>query len=77
MHPLAGKKAPRELLTDIPDLVTAYFAVHPDPESPAERVAFGTSGHRGVSTRGSFNEDHVLAMTQAVCEHREIGRAHV
>jgi phosphoglucomutase len=70
MHPLAGKKAPKELLTNIPDLVTAYFTVHPNPEAPAERVAFGTSGHRGVSTRGSFNEDHVLAMTQAVCEHR-------
>ncbi len=70
MHPLAGKKAPKEILTNVPDLVTAYFAVRPDPAAPEQRVAFGTSGHRGVSFRGSFNEDHVLAMTQAVCEHR-------
>jgi len=69
-HPLAGKPAPASLLVDVPRLVTEYFAVHPDPAAPEERVAFGTSGHRGVSTKGSFNEDHVLAVTQAVCEHR-------
>jgi phosphoglucomutase len=71
MHPLAGKKAPKEILTNVPDLVTAYFAVRPDPAAPDQRVAFGTSGHRGVSFRGGFNEHHVLAMTQAVCEQRK------
>jgi phosphoglucomutase len=70
LHPLAGKPAPASLLVDVPQLVTAYFAVRPDPAAPEQRVAFGTSGHRGVSTNGSFNEDHVLAVTQAVCEHR-------
>ena len=70
-HPLAGKPAPASLLVDVPALVTAYFAVHPDPAAPEERVVFGTSGHRGVSTKGGFNEDHVLAVTQAVCEHRK------
>jgi phosphoglucomutase len=70
VHPLAGKPAPASLLVDVPALVTAYFAVRPDPAAPEQRVAFGTSGHRGVSTKGSFNEAHVLAVTQAVCEHR-------
>ncbi|MCK9462991.1 MAG: phosphoglucomutase (alpha-D-glucose-1,6-bisphosphate-dependent) [Proteobacteria bacterium] len=70
VHPLAGKLAPASLLVDVPALVTAYFAVRPDPAAPEQRVAFGTSGHRGVSTKGSFNEAHVLAVTQAVCEHR-------
>jgi phosphoglucomutase len=69
-HPLAGKVAPRDLLVHVPRLVSAYFAGTPDPEDPGQRVAFGTSGHRGSSLRGSFNEAHVLAITQAVCEHR-------
>jgi len=69
-HPLAGKPAPRELLANIPRLVAAYFAQAPDADDPAQRVAFGTSGHRGSSLTGSFNEAHVLAIAQAVCEHR-------
>ncbi|MBT8494467.1 MAG: phosphoglucomutase (alpha-D-glucose-1,6-bisphosphate-dependent) [Deltaproteobacteria bacterium] len=70
VHELAGKPAPRELLIDVPRLVTAYFSEHPDPEQPAQRVAFGTSGHRGSSLAHSFNEDHILAISQAVCESR-------
>ncbi|NLN63769.1 MAG: alpha-D-glucose phosphate-specific phosphoglucomutase [Myxococcales bacterium] len=70
LHPLAGKPAPRTLLTDIPRLITAYFTESPDPAEPAHRVSFGTSGHRGVATQRSFNEAHILAITQAVCEYR-------
>ncbi len=68
---LAGKPAPRDLLVDVPRLVSAYFTFHPDPGVPAERVSFGTSGHRGSSLTRSFNEDHVLAICQAICEHRK------
>jgi phosphoglucomutase len=70
MHPLAGKPAPRAMLVNIPRLVAAYYTRKPDPADPAQRVAFGTSGHRGCSTKGGFNEDHVLAIAQAICEHR-------
>ncbi len=70
LSPLAGKSAPAALLVDVPRLVTAYFALRPDPAEPAQRVAFGTSGHRGVSLEASFNEHHVLAITQAICENR-------
>jgi len=70
LHPLAGKPAPRELLINVPRLVSAYYAEHPDPGEAAQRVAFGTSGHRGSSLEGSFNEDHILAICQAICEHR-------
>jgi phosphoglucomutase len=69
-HPLAGKPAPRELLVDVPDLLRRYAAETPDPKDPAQRVAFGTSGHRGSSLRRSFNEAHILAVAQAVAEHR-------
>ncbi|GAO04066.1 phosphoglucomutase (alpha-D-glucose-1,6-bisphosphate-dependent) [Anaeromyxobacter sp. PSR-1] len=69
-HPLAGKPAPRDALVDVPDLLRRYAADAPDPSVPAQRVAFGTSGHRGSSLRRSFNEAHILAVTQAVCEHR-------
>ncbi len=71
LHPLAGKPAPIASLTDIPKLVTAYFLESPDVSNAAQRVSFGTSGHRGVSTRGSFNEQHIAAITQAVCEYRK------
>ena len=67
---LAGKPAPPELLTDIPRLMSAYYTITPDPADPAQRVAFGTSGHRGTSFDGSFNEAHILATTQAICEYR-------
>jgi phosphoglucomutase len=69
-HPLAGKPAPREALIDVPDLLRRYSSERPDPRDPAQRVAFGTSGHRGSALRRSFNEDHILAVAQAVCEHR-------
>src|SRR5882762_4038540 len=69
-HPLAGKPAPRELLVDLELLRRRYFD-KPDPADPQQRVSFGTSGHRGSSLRGSFNEAHILAVTQAVCEYRK------
>ena len=68
--PRAGQPATSADLVDVAKLVTAYFTVHPDPEDPAQRVAFGTSGHRGSAFSASFNEDHILATTQAICEYR-------
>jgi len=70
ISPLAGKPAPRASLVDIPRLVSAYYTGVPDPSQPAQRVAFGTSGHRGNAFDNSFNEQHVLAITQAICDHR-------
>ncbi|MGI9189514.1 MAG: phosphoglucomutase, partial [Longimicrobiaceae bacterium] len=70
-HPLAGEPAPPELLVDVPRLVSSYYTTELDPADPAQRVAFGTSGHRGSSFDGSFNEHHVLAIAQAICEHRQ------
>ena len=67
---LAGKPAPESLLEDIPRLLAAYHTEHPDPGEPAQRVAFGTSGHRGTARQRSFNEDHILAITQAICDQR-------
>jgi phosphoglucomutase len=69
-HPLAGKPAPQTLLTNIPRLVANYYSLAPDPAEPAHRVAFGTSGHRGCSDRHSFNEAHILAISQALAEYR-------
>lgn len=69
-HERAGQHARPEDLTDIARLVTAYYALHPDPEDPAQRVSFGTSGHRGSSTSTAFNEDHIAATSQAICEYR-------
>ena len=71
ISPLAGKPAPRSLLVDVPRLVTAYYTGVPDPAVQSQRVAFGTSGHRGSSFELSFNEWHVLAITQAICEYRQ------
>jgi len=68
--PLAGKPAPTHLLVDLARLERAYFEAKPDPSDPTQLVAFGTSGHRGSSLRGSFNEPHILATTQAICEWR-------
>ncbi|MDP3537703.1 MAG: phosphoglucomutase (alpha-D-glucose-1,6-bisphosphate-dependent) [Azonexus sp.] len=68
-HPLAGQRAPTDFLIDIPALLAAYRNV-PDLADPSQRVAFGTSGHRGSALNGSFNEAHILAITQAVCEYR-------
>ena len=70
LSPLAGKPAPASILVDIPKLVSAYHTGIPDPSVVAQRVAFGTSGHRGSSFDLSFNEWHVLAITQAICEYR-------
>ena len=68
--PLAGKPAPRDILVDVGKLLAAYADIRPDPSNPAQRVAFGTSGHRGSSLDGSFNEWHILAITQAICDYR-------
>ncbi len=67
---LAGKPVPPDLLIDVPKLVSAYYDYKPDPDNPSEIVAFGTSGHRGSSLKKSFNEGHVLAISQAICEYR-------
>ena len=70
IDPLAGQPAPADRLVDVPRLVTAYFTDRPDPGEAAQRVAFGTSGHRGSSLDLSFNETHVLAIAQAICHYR-------
>jgi phosphoglucomutase len=70
IHPLAGKSPPKELLVDVEQLRAAYYSRKPDPHDGTQRVSFGTSGHRGSSLRASFNEAHVLAITQAICEYR-------
>ncbi|MFI6062394.1 phosphoglucomutase (alpha-D-glucose-1,6-bisphosphate-dependent) [Streptomyces sp. NPDC051286] len=69
-HERAGQQAHPEDLTDVARLVTAYYTLHPDPAEPDQRVAFGTSGHRGTSTATSFNEDHIAATSQAISEYR-------
>ena len=72
IHPSAGLPADTDpsLLTDIPKLITAYYSGRPDPTERTQQVAFGTSGHRGTSLADSFNEAHILAITQAICEYR-------
>ena len=70
ISPLAGKPVPASLLINVPRLVTAYFALAPDPDIVTQRVAFGTSGHRGSAFAAAFNEAHILAISQAVCLHR-------
>ncbi|NEC07598.1 phosphoglucomutase (alpha-D-glucose-1,6-bisphosphate-dependent) [Streptomyces sp. SID7909] len=69
-HARAGQQARPEDLTDVARLVTAYYALHPDPAEPGQRVAFGTSGHRGSSVATAFNEDHIAATSQAISEYR-------
>ena len=71
VSPLAGKPAPAGILVNVPGLVTAYYTGVPDPKVPAQRVAFGTSGHRGSSFNLAFNEWHILAITQAICLYRQ------
>jgi phosphoglucomutase len=71
VSPLAGKPADPSILVDVARLVTAYYTGQPDPSVPAQRVAFGTSGHRGSSLDNAFNEAHILAMTQAICLYRK------
>ncbi|MGV7976943.1 MAG: phosphoglucomutase (alpha-D-glucose-1,6-bisphosphate-dependent) [Anaerolineaceae bacterium] len=72
IHPLAGKPAPLEALVNIPRLISAYYTLHPNPQNSAQAVVFGTSGHRGSSLSDSFNEDHVLAISQAIYEYRKL-----
>jgi phosphoglucomutase len=71
VHPMAGQPAPRSLLVNVPRLVTTYYTERPDPSVRAQRVAFGTSGHRGSSLEVGFNEGHILAITQAICLYRK------
>jgi phosphoglucomutase len=68
--PRAGQPAAPADLVNVPELITAYYSVHPDPGDPAQRVSFGTSGHRGSAFTATFNEDHILATTQAICDYR-------
>lgn len=74
LHELAGKPAPRSLLANIPRLIAAYYAYKPDADETTHQVSFGTSGHRGSSLRHSFNEAHILAISQAICEYRKTNR---
>ena len=69
-HPRAGQPADPSMLVNVPRLITAYYAGRPDPADPAQRVSFGTSGHRGSSLSNSFNEGHILAISQAICDFR-------
>ena len=71
IHTLAGKPAPASMLVNIPRLVSAYYTNTPDASVAAQRVAFGTSGHRGSALSNSFNEWHVLAISQAICQYRK------
>src|SRR6266481_5286539 len=71
VSPLAGKPAAPAMLVDVPRLVTAYYTEKPDPAVPAQRVVFGTSGHRGSAFDTAFNEWHILAITQGICEYRK------
>ena len=71
ISPLAGKPAPLSLLINVPRLITCYYAETPDMSVPVQRVAFGTSGHRGSAFENTFNEWHVLAITQAICDYRK------
>ena len=70
ISPLAGLPAPRQMLVNVPRLITAYYTGRPDPQIAEQQVSFGTSGHRGSSLQNSFNEWHVLAISQAICEYR-------
>src|ERR1700733_4481745 len=70
IHPLAGKPAPAELLIDVAKLERDYYQRKPDVGDPEQLVSFGTSGHRGTSTNGTFTEAHILAITQAITEYR-------
>src|SRR5260221_10406527 len=70
LSPLAGKPATKDMLVDLARLEQEYFERRPDPDDPAQRVSFGTSGHRGTPFNGSFTEAHILAITQAICDYR-------
>jgi phosphoglucomutase len=70
ISPLAGKPAPPDILINVSQLLEQYYSIHPDPANPLQKVSFGTSGHRGSAAKGTFNEDHILAISQAVAEYR-------
>ena len=72
MDQLAGKKAPKEILENIPSLISKYYTVYPNIEDESQLISFGTSGHRGSALKGSFNEAHILAVTQAVVDLESI-----
>jgi phosphoglucomutase len=72
INPAAGKPADPSILVNVPKLVTAYYALRPDPSDPRQKVVFGTSGHRGSAFDGAFNEWHILAITQAICDYRKL-----
>jgi phosphoglucomutase len=69
--PIPGQIAPAEILIDVEKLLDQYYSLHPDPENPVQQVSFGTSGHRGTAANATFNEDHILAVSQAVAEYRQ------
>lgn len=71
-----GERLPASELVDVPRLLSAYYSLRPDPADPAQRVAFGTSGHRGSALRGSFNDAHIAAITQAICDYRRMRGIH-
>src|SRR6202050_1637870 len=71
VSPLAGKPAPAAMLVNVPRLITAYYSERPDPSIDTQRVAFGTSGHRGSAFARAFNESHIVAITQAICSYRK------
>jgi phosphoglucomutase len=71
INPYAGKPVEASMLVNVPGLVTAYYTELPDPSVPAQRVAFGTSGHRGSAFEKAFNESHILAISQAICMYRK------
>src|SRR5499427_3524753 len=70
LSPFAGKPAPKDILVDLARLEREYYTRQPEMEDPTQRVSFGTSGHRGSALHGSFNEAHILAITQAICDYR-------
>ena len=76
MHPKAGHPVDATSLTDISELICLYYETEPDLTDPAQQVVFGTSGHRGTSLNGSFTEDHIMAITQAICEYRKAQGTH-
>jgi len=71
ISPLAGKPAEQAMLVNVPRLITAYYTGKPDGAVPEQKIAFGTSGHRGSSFKNSFNENHILAISQAICFYRK------
>src|SRR5580693_8874716 len=72
INPAAGKPADPSILVNIPRLITAYYELRPDPSVPGQQVVFGTSGHRGSALDVAFNEWHILAITQAICDYRKL-----